>query len=203
MPLAMPPQRQRLVLVVPAELTPAQLSQALGASDIAAVVVGTGGGGTDALVEAAQLAGIAALVALDPGSDAAPAWPVRYGADGLHLFGDEAASERVLKSRVEGATVGACARSRHSAMLLGEAGADYVCFGSTGGLDVDGLEVACWWQALFEVPAIAAGPAEEGAVRSLIATRVEFIAVNVFDANDPAALVAAINRELDSAGGVR
>jgi thiamine-phosphate pyrophosphorylase len=200
----MPPRelvRQRLILWVPGDTAPAPLAAALAAGDVAAAVIGGRSAAAAPLVEAAQAAGAAALVAHAAGRDKAPAWPVPFGADGLHLSGDAAAAERVLLARPEGASVGAEAHARHTAMLLGEAGADYVWFGSTAQLDVEPLEHACWWQALFEVPAVAAGP--PGAVPALIATRVEFIAVNVFDADDPAALVAAINAELDRADGVR
>jgi thiamine monophosphate synthase len=83
-------------------------------------------------------------------------------------------------------------------MVLGEAGADYVWFGTPQRLDEDRMTDAAWWQALFEVPAIAAGPCEFEAIDSLIATQVEFIAVDVFSGiDDPGDRVAEINARLD------
>jgi thiamine-phosphate pyrophosphorylase len=196
-----PPERQRLILRLPPDLAPARLASALEAGDVAAAVVVRGTATTAALVDLAQREGVAALVAHEAVHGAAPAWPLGYGADGLHLSGDEALMARVARDRPEGATLGAAVATRHGAMTLGESGVDYVWFGSTDALDADLLEQACWWQALFEVPAVAAGPV--ASVRSLIATRVEFIAVNVFDDSDPAGLVEAINRDLDHAGGPR
>lgn len=197
------PPRQRLILAVPAGIAPPTLAGVLAAGDVAAVVLEPAGGATGTLVEAAQQQGVAALVTLETSPGGAPPWPLGYGADGLHVAGDEGLAERIVRTRPEGATVGAAAASRHGAMSLGEAGADYVWFGATASIDVEMLEHACWWQALFEVPAVAAGPADHEAVRRLIETGVEFIAVNVFDADDPAALVAAINRQLHLAGEVR
>lgn len=193
---AEPPPRQRLILRVAADVAPAALTAALEAGDVAAVVVAAGPE-TTALVDRAQREGVAALVGFDASAGGAPPWPLGYGADGVHVIGDEAAAATVIATRPEGASIGAEARTRHGAMTLGEAGADYLWFGSTAALDEEMMELACWWQALFEVPAVAAGPADLAAVRTLIAMRVEFIAVNVFDVADPVAFVEAVNRALN------
>ena len=45
------------------------------------------------------------------------------------------------------------AQDRHSAMMLGEAGADLILFGRLRPLIVPGdLALACWWASLFEIP---------------------------------------------------
>ncbi|MEM8662965.1 MAG: thiamine phosphate synthase [Pseudomonadota bacterium] len=178
--------RQRLILTAPAGLSAVRLSAALEAGDVAAVVIAPGDGAA-ALVRAAQEAGAAALVAQDT-------WPAPYGADGLHLPADGVSP---LKARPEGSVCGAVAGDRHTAMMAGEAGADYVWFEGAG--DETACALASWWQATFEVPAVVAGPA--ASLAAMIVSRAEFVAmVDVFDGQvDAVALVAAANAALDAA----
>lgn len=184
------PLRQRLILTLPADLAAARLSSALAAGDVAAVVLPAAAAEGPALVAAAQAAGAAALVS-------GTGWPAPFGADGLHVDGDVV---KRLAARPDGAMCGAVADERHRAMVAGEAGADYLWFDATGDL-VTGCALANWWQALFEVPAVVAGPSDEMALAALIGTRAEFVAlVDVFgDRHDEVARVAAINRALGDA----
>ncbi|RAH96938.1 hypothetical protein DLJ53_30120 [Acuticoccus sediminis] len=183
---------QRLILTVPSGTAPQRVAAALESGDVAAVVFG-GPDVPSELILAAQNAGAAALVEREL-TEGRNAWPVPDIADGVHLTGDFAARIAAVETRPEGLTVGASAASRHEAMTLGEAGSDYVWFGTTASLLESAAEMACWWQALFEVPAVLAGPADDAAMALMIATRVEFIAVNVFESDaDPAGRVAAIN----------
>jgi thiamine-phosphate pyrophosphorylase len=174
--------RQRLILVVPAAVGGATLARALSAGDVAAVVLDAAAPGVATEVVEAQGRGVAVLLAGEP------AWPVRYGADGVHATGPLARRLAVVRGRPEGATVGAVASTRHEAMTLGEAGADYVWFGGPA-CDDNGAELAAWWHALFEVPAVIEGPG--GWLSTMIATSAEFIAVNVFDGPDDAAVLVA------------
>lgn len=144
--------------------------------------------GVASLVVEAQGRSVAALLRGEP------AWPVRFGADGAHAAGSLTARVATVRQRPEGATVGALAASRHEAMTLGEAGADYIWFGGPD-KDEEAAELAAWWNALFEVPAVVEGPGDW--LSTMIATGAEFIAVNVFDGpDDAAALVKAMREQL-------
>ena len=60
----------------------------------------------------------------------------------------------------------ACGASRHAAMSMGEAGADYVS------IDAGLVE---WWAGLFEVPCVAAEPVTPEDAEPLIAAGADFI----------------------------
>ncbi|WP_420393461.1 thiamine phosphate synthase [Acuticoccus sp.] len=190
--------RQRLILVAPPDLVADELAAALAGGDVAAVVIPVLAARPRMLVEAAQGAGAAALLQHRFAEGEPPPWPLAFGADGVQVGGGYGARRKAVETRPEGATVGATAATRHEAMTLGEVGADFLWFGRVDALDEDGLEVGIWWQALFEVPAVVAGPADEASVALMIATRVEFIAVDVFRAcgGDAAATVSRINAAL-------
>ena len=192
---------QRLILTVPDRLDPQVLGATLEGGAAAAVVF-EGRSASPALIEVAQNAGAAALATCALGEGASP-WPLKGDADGAHLVGDFAARVAGLGRRPEGLTVGAAAQSRHEAMTLGEAGSDYVWFGSTATLSEAAAEMACWWQALFEVPAVVAGPSDQASLEAMIVSRAEFVAmVDVFgDDRNEAALVARANLALDGAEG--
>lgn len=111
------------------------------------------------LVEAAQARGVAALLM----NDARLARTVK--ADGVHLavsptsLTDYAAAREILGARgLIGVDAG---RSRHDAMALGEAGADYVAFGIPDFVaerDIAlrrQLDLVQWWAEIFEVPVVA------------------------------------------------
>lgn len=91
----------------------------------------------------------------------------RLGVDGVEVSdraGYEAARSRLGGSAIVGAD---CATSRHLAMELAEAGADYVGLrnGAPGG-----VELIRWWSEVFEVPCIALDavePAEAGELARL------------------------------------
>jgi thiamine-phosphate pyrophosphorylase len=122
----------------------------------------------------------------------------RAGADGAHLFGIAALTEaiRALKpDRIAGA---GGLRSRHDAMLAGEASADYVMFGDP---DSRGsrppmeaiTERLGWWSQLFELPCVGyAGSREE--IAPLVEAGADFIALGEWlwmQNEGPAAAVAA------------
>jgi thiamine-phosphate pyrophosphorylase len=200
---------QRLYLVTPAISEPepfaATLEAALGAGDIAAVLLRLADDGERSLIERTKR--VAALV---QSRDVAlvvenrPEIVARAGADGAHLTGVAkfAAALALLKpERIAGA---GGLRSRHDAMLAGEAGADYVMFGEP---DRNGrrpsfeelLERLTWWAELFEIPCVgyAAGPDE---VTPLSRTGADFIALGdwIWSAPDGAAnAIAAAAAGLD------
>lgn len=67
-----------------------------------------------------------------------------------------------------------CGTSRHMAMDLAEAGADYIAFHQARVLPHDEPIVA-WWAGLFEVPCIAADPVGPEGVAALLTQQPDFI----------------------------
>ena len=109
----------------------------------------------------------------------------RLGADGVHLGqgdGDPAEARRVLGPAVQiGVT---CHDSRHLAMEAGEAGADYVAFGSffpTITKEVTHRpdpSILAWWAAVFELPCVAIGGITPVNAAPLVAAGADFLAVS-------------------------
>jgi thiamine-phosphate pyrophosphorylase len=178
--------RQRLYLVTPAidDAAPfaAALERALGAGDVAAVLLRLADGAERTLIERTkQLAGVVQSRDVALVVDNRPEIVARAGADGAHLSGAAklAASLALLKpERIAGA---GGLRSRHDAMLAGETGADYVMFGEP---DRNGRrssfdelqERLIWWAELFEIPCVAYA-ASKDEVAPLARTGADFIAL--------------------------
>lgn len=121
-------------------------------------------------------------------------------ADGVHLtwskdIGNRAAEAREILGRryMLGADVG---RSRHDAMQIGEAGADYIAFGIPPHVeDRDAArerraELCLWWSEIFEIPCVAfdVDTAEEAAKLAALGT--DFVALTI----PPASAAADIKR---------
>lgn len=86
------------------------------------------------------------------------------GADGVHLgranTHDIEAYEKARAALGPDRIVGVfCGNSRHDAMILGEAGADYVAFGPDGASEGedDLTSLLSWWSELFQPPCVAWG----------------------------------------------
>ena len=191
----------RLYLITPPVSDPAalapQLEAALGAADIAAVLLRLDDADERTLINRAKA--VAAIVQrrdaallLDGRADLA----ARAGADGAHLHGVEAfaAALALLKpDRIAGA---GGLTSRHDAMLAGEAGADYVMFGEPGrhGRRPPFAEVEehlTWWAELFEIPCVGyAGSVDE--VAPLARTGADFIALGEWLWSDPEGVSAGV-----------
>ncbi len=178
--------RQRLYLITPqiddAAAFSRELDHALSAGDIAAVLLRLADAGERALIErtkhiaaVVQRRDIALLV------DSRPEIVARAAADGAHVSGIEkfAAALALLKpERIAGA---GGLRSRHDAMLAGEAGADYVMFGEPDRHGrrptfEDVQERLIWWAELFEIPCVAYAAGEDE-VAPLSRTGADFIAL--------------------------
>ncbi len=106
--------------------------------------------------------------------------------DGLHINADMTLYERARSVLGHDAIIGCdCGLSRHLAMQLGEAGADYVSFRemtddlavpheqSTGQL----IGLVEWWQQLFEVPCVAGDVADQIQIETLLHIPADFIAI--------------------------
>jgi thiamine-phosphate pyrophosphorylase len=109
----------------------------------------------------------------------------RLGADGVHLGqedGDPREARAILGPSVQiGVT---CHDSRHLAMEAGEAGADYVAFGSFYSTTTKEVKhrpepvILSWWSAVFELPAVAIGGITPANAAPLVAAGADFLAVS-------------------------
>ncbi len=137
------------------------------------------------LVELAQNRKVAAVIANDIAAAKAT------GADGVHLSwrpeiedAYEAARNMLGPDAIVGADAGL---SRHDAMSLGEAGADYVGFSpTTEDSAADEAreiqrELVTWWAEIFVVPVVAIGATSASEVTELARAGADFIAVRLPD----------------------
>lgn len=102
--------------------------------------------------------------------------------DGVHLTkGEQVAAARAQLGGE--AVIGVnCGQSRHEAMVAGEAGADYVLFGSLATEPATEIaELVAWWGELFVLPCAAAGRYSLASARSMAASGADFLATQ--DAN--------------------
>jgi thiamine-phosphate pyrophosphorylase len=196
----------RLYLVTPQDTAGLadKLAQALGAADVAAVLLRLPQ--TDERTHVNQAKALAPIVQ-DKGAalilDGHPDLAVRAGADGAHLTGTDALNEAL--ATLKPARIAGCGglESRHDAMLAAEAGADYVMFGEP---DENGsrpsfeaiAERIAWWAEVFEIPCVGfAASLDE--VEPLAQAGADFIAVGdcVFaDARGCAAALVDVSRRL-------
>ena len=196
----------RLYLVTPplsdaGDFAP-KLASAVAAGDVAAVLLRLADADErqlintiKALAPVAQDAGAALIVAERADLVA------RGGADGGH-FADAASFldgfESLRPDRIAGA--GGLV-SRHDAMSVAEAGADYVMFGEPDGEHRPSFaaveERVAWWAEVFESPCVGfASSADE--VTPLVAAGADFIAVDFVwdDTHGAAAAIAALTPQL-------
>jgi thiamine-phosphate pyrophosphorylase len=114
-----------------------------------------------------------------------PSLAKRLGADGVHL-GQEDGDPRDARALLgPAAQIGVtCHDSRHLAMEAGEAGADYVAFGSFHPTTTKEVRhrpepvILSWWSTLFELPSVAIGGITPANAGPLVAAGADFIAVS-------------------------
>ena len=156
------------------------------------------------LVALAQSNNVAAVIA----ADARLARTLR--ADGVHLPPSREPAKAFAAARgilgqdfIIGAHAG---KSRDDAMLLGEAGADYVGFGAPGGVkDAEGararrLELLSWWAEIFEVPCVAFDVAAPEEANRLARAGADFIGLRLEAEEAPADVTARIRAVADAIG---
>ena len=139
----------------------------------------------------------------------------RLGADGVHLGqgdGDPREARALLGPAAQiGVT---CHDSRHLAMEAGEAGADYVAFGSfyptvtkpsaTGDArHRPEPSILGWWTTLFELPCVAIGGITPGNAAPLVEAGADFLAVCGAVWNAPEGEAVAVNAFADMLGAGR
>jgi thiamine-phosphate pyrophosphorylase len=196
---------QLYAVIEAGEAAPERLAAAFGAADLASVLIVPAAGRTlDAaaarpLVDYAQRRGAAALIAADA------SLARRLGADGVHLGasadieGAYHAARGILGADdVIGVDPGI---SRHDAMTLAEAGADYMAFGAPAHLqDRDKArarrdELVAWWAEIFQVPCVVFDVETAAEAEALAAAGADFVALTLPAGQSPAAardLVAAV-----------
>jgi len=141
---------------------------------------------TRQLVELAQSKGAAALLLDEP--DLAR----QLKADGIHLPDGKDLNDRYQAARKTlggGRIVGVQVSSRHDAMVLGEAGADYIAFGrlsSTEEAREKQLELIAWWAELFEVPCVALGSSTVDEAVTLARSGADFVEFRIASGISPA-----------------
>ena len=204
----------RLYLVTPpvrdAAVFARLLEPALGAADIAAVLLRLAEGDDSELADRIKLLAplaerAGAALVLDGHADLVGS----SGADGAHLTGIHALDGAIAKLK-PGRIAGAGGMTtRHDAMLAAEADADYVLFGepdlsgerpSLGAIE----DRVSWWSEVFELPCVAyAANLQE--VGALAAAGADFVAVDFIwdDARGPAAAVALAAQELKHSEAVK
>ncbi|WP_343346930.1 thiamine phosphate synthase [Sphingomicrobium sp. XHP0239] len=133
----------------------------------------------------------------------------RLDADGVHLGqgdGDARDARAELGPSVQiGVT---CHASRHLAMEAGEAGADYVAFGSFHPSTTKASDhrpdpaILSWWSSLFELPCVAIGGITPANAAPLVAAGADFLAVSnaIWSTSDVAAAVAEFDSVLQGEG---
>jgi thiamine-phosphate pyrophosphorylase len=192
---AEPRPAPRLYLITPpvtdASRFAAELTAALDAADIAAVLVRLADSDERSLINqiktlvpAVQDKGAALLL------DGHPDLVARGGADGAHLAGIEAfnaALEQLKPERIAG--IGDLT-TRHDAMVAAEASADYLMFGGPGVAPAATMERVGWAAELFELPCVGFAN-EMNEIAPLVAAGADFIAID-FIWNDPRAAAAAV-----------
>jgi thiamine-phosphate pyrophosphorylase len=191
----------RLYLVTPEladieSFAPA-LEVALGAGDVAAVLLRLGDAGERTLIE--RIKAVAAIVQRRDIAlliDGHPDLVARAGADGAHLTGIEALNAALGSLKPDRIAGAGGLRSRHDAMLAGEAGVDYVMFGEPDRRGArptlqDVLERVIWWAELLELPCIGyAGSPEE--IRTLAQAGADFVALGDWIWTQPGGAEAAV-----------
>ena len=208
------PTRCRLYLVTPPAISDleafaAALDDALSAGDVACVQLrlkgaddGTISAAVQALMPAAHKHDVAFLL------NDRPDLALELGCDGVHIGPEDMPCKDARALMGPNATIGVtCKNSRHRAMELSEAGANYVAFGAvfptTTKADTTPCEpeIISVWSETTNVPCVAIGGITVDNCHLLVEAGADFLAVSggVWQHPDgPAAAVKAFNAIFDA-----
>jgi len=175
----------------------AELGAALAAGDVAAVLLRLNDADERTLINRAKIVAAAVQrrdIALLLGER--PGLVGRVGADGAHLTGINVFSAAVATLKPDRIAGAGGLRSRHDAMLAGEAGADYVMFGEPDRrgkfLPFDAIEEQVeWWAELIEVPCVGYA-AHADQVAPLARAGADFVALGDWLWTNPQGAAAAV-----------
>lgn len=192
------------MLVLPPAISADDAAAWVKAGDVAAVIAPLPAGPhaaavatLRALAEVVQNAGAAFLV--EDRTDVATA----IKADGVHVGSLDALTRALPVLKPDGIVgVGAGLSSRHDAMEMGEAGADYLLFGKTDGSDdiAPIVDLVQWWAEVFEVPCVGVATTLDEA-EALAAAGADFIALARLPSGaDGTALIRAVDRHIAPEG---
>lgn len=167
--MSKPKLRTRLIVDLRDATVSGDLVAILGAGDVACALLPSGSAtDIEGTVRILQSAGVAALVCDDV------ELAIALEADGVHLSTSSdiaevyaATREKLPEDRIVGTEIGP---NRHVAMVLAEAGADYMAFTLP-----DGHDDLQWWSEIFEVPSVALGSLSPEEAANLARHGVEFI----------------------------
>lgn len=126
-----------------------------------------------------------------------PGLAARLGLDGAHLTAAGPKLAEARKALGRDAILGAeGGHTRHRAMALAEAGADYVAIGPVGAEGADGTAaraLLAWWSEMIETPSVAFGDVAAGLAAG-IGELADFVMPDpdLWTAPDPAAALAAL-----------
>lgn len=125
----------------------------------------------------------------------------RLGAEGVHLGQDDGDPREARRVLGPAAQIGVtCHDSKHLAMEAGEAGADYVAFGSFYPTTTKEVRhhaepaILGWWSTIFEIPCVAIGGITPDNAGPLIEAGADFLAVSAGVWNAPDGEAAAVRR---------
>jgi thiamine-phosphate pyrophosphorylase len=129
----------------------------------------------------------------------------RLKADGVHLGQADGDVREAREELGREAQIGVtCHASGHLAMEAGEAGADYVAFGSFFPSETKPSEhrpepeLLAWWQSIFEIPCVAIGGITPENCGPLIEAGADFLAVSgAVWSGDEAAAVRAFSEAME------
>ncbi|AQX28456.1 MULTISPECIES: thiamine phosphate synthase [unclassified Bartonella] len=131
----------------------------------------------------------------------------RIKADGLHVEGDLNIQKSVESLKKEQKIIG-CGNlhNRHSAMVVAEAGVDYLLFGKLGADKKPrphprNIQLARWWAEIMQTPAIIQTGNEYEFFDEVLETNCEFIAVEemIFMHDDPLRVLDMIKEKCQNA----
>ena len=195
----MPRDEARLFLITPPIASAAAfaplLETALSTCDIACILLRTGPCDEDeqkrivkSLATIARKFDVACLVSDDP------SLVLRADVDGIHITADPKQLNEAIRSLHPGRIVGAGGlTTRDAAMMAGEAGADYLMFGTPDGGEPHAVivERVAWWAEIFNVPCVGYADDLVG-MADLVRAGADFIALGDAVFADPRGVAAAL-----------